>query len=331
MDRTRNNTSISIPVFIRKGGWFLLLFFVIAASRSEAAFKESLWGARPAGLAGAFTAMADDANAPAYNPAGVGFLTSTELTVMYAQLFTGLDLHAGQDTSKLGLGYVSFVPQIDDKRYGSMAVSWSNFTATNLMREDTFSLTYADTFDLSGLPQHPILGLGANLKYLRHSFSIDQYSSSDPTFSNGRSKGAPTLDLGLILRPKFSFAPGFKMGLVGQNITEPNVGLSATDRVPSRYAVGFAYQDLRFRLFNPTVDIARRAGLTTVTFGVEGWMLKDSLGFRAGGNSDEIGGGLGYQFKLNDAMKMRIDYSLLWPLNVGGTNGNHRVSLTLNY
>src|SRR5437773_12167185 len=102
---------------MKKLGVCIALLSFICSASVEAAFQESLWGARPSGMAGAFTALADDANAPAYNPAGISFLAHNEFTIMYAQLYTGLNLNAGQsDTSKLGLGYFGFAPRIQNTR-----------------------------------------------------------------------------------------------------------------------------------------------------------------------------------------------------------------------
>lgn len=301
-------------------------------STARAAFNEALWGARPAGMAGAFTALADDANAPSYNPAGIAFMRASEVTIMYAQLYSGLDLHAGDsETSNLGLGYFSFVPQIKNRKYGSFGFSWANFSASNVLREDSFILTYADSCQVETMATHPVFSYGANLKYLKHSFSADRYTVSDPVFLHGQSASAMTIDLGVMAHPNWTVVPGLKFGLVAQNVTNPDVGIDQTDRVPAKYALGIAYQDLRYRLFNPAVDVSRRNGRTLLTMGWEGWMAHDTLALRVGGNEDELGGGLGYQFRLGNKMSMRLDYSLLWPLQVDGTNGNHRVSLTTNF
>lgn len=312
----------------------LLVFCLIFSSTSSplfAAFREALWGARPAALAGAFTALADDANAPSYNPAGIAFLNSNEITFMYAQLLSGLDLQAGDETSKLGLGYFSYVPKIKEKKYGSFGLSWTNFSATNILREDSFALSYANLLKLDQLKGQPLFSYGANLRYLRHSFSPDNYSASDPVFQSGRSADALTFDLGAMYRPNWTYTPGLKFGVAAQNITEPDVGLYKTDRVPARYSLGVAYQDLRYRLFTPALELSHRDGRTLLSLAWEGWMARDSLALRLGGNEDQLGGGLGYQFKLGANLSMRLDYSLLWPLDVDGTNGNHRVSLTTNF
>ncbi len=305
---------------------------VIFTTPSTAAFQDHLWGARPAGLGGAFTALADDANAPAYNPAGISFLQKQEITFMYAQLYSGLDLRVGQtETSKLGLNYFSYVPQIRERAYGSFALSWSNFTASNLLREDTFSLTYANRVTFDSIDQKPIFAYGTNLKLLKRTYSTDNRTANDVVFQSGRDADAIGLDLGVMYRPNFDLLPGLKFGANAQNFNEPNVGLHTTDRVPAKYTLGLAYQDLKFRLLNPAIDFSRRDGRTLVSFAWEGWMARDAFAFRLGGNKDQIGGGLGYQFHLFGGTSLRLDYSLLVPVQVDGSNGSHRFSITADF
>jgi hypothetical protein len=259
-------------------------------------------------------------------------ISQSELTFMYAQLFTGLGLYAGDDSNaRLGLGYFSVVPTILDKKYGSYAFSWSNLTATKLYREDNFCFTYADSYQFDRLNTKPVLSYGANLKYLRRAFSTDQRTENDPVFQQGRDSGAMTGDLGLLFRPYFGSLPGLKIGFAAQNITEPNIGLQETDRVPARYTLAFAYQDPRYRLLNPAIDFTHRHGRTIIYGGIESWMLKDALSLRVGGNPDELGGGLGYQFRLFRQTLMRLDYAIIWPINVSGTNGSQRLSITTNF
>lgn len=308
----------------------LIIVLVVSVQTAKAAFQESLWGARPASMAGVFTALADDANAPSYNPAGISLLERNEVTLMYAQLYTGVDLHAGVDSSKLGLGYFSIVPQIRERRYGSYALSWTNFVATNLYREDTLTLTVADARSFEGKQgRQPILAYGANLKLLRRSFTAAP-QTTDPVFSSGGDSDAVTADLGLIARPDFSFFPGLKVGLSAQNITEPDMGLKESDPVPARYTLGLAYQDLRYQWFNPAIDISRRNGETLLGAAWEGWFAKNALAFRFGGDKTQLAGGLGYQFLIRSIV-VRFDYAILWPLEVEGTNGSHRISLTTSF
>ena len=319
----------------RKTLWFFAFFLLsacIATRPVNAAFQENLWGARPAALAGAFTAVADDANAPAYNPAGVSLLTQNELTFMYAQLYTGVNFYAGQnDTSRLGLGYFSYVPKIDDGAYGSYAISWTNFVATNLYREDSFSLSAADSYQFESVGNKPILSYGLNLKMLRRSFSTDSRTDQDPVFSGGRDSTAITGDIGLLLQPNFRLMPGLRFGFAGQNVTRPNLGLASSDQVPARYSFGVAYHQPSFPLFNPAVEISHRGSRTMVAGSWEAWVSPEVLALRVGGNADELSGGIGYQFELFSKLRLKLDYALIWPLNVDGSSGSHRVSISTSF
>jgi hypothetical protein len=315
--------------------WFSAFLFssvFVWAPLAEAAFQENLWGARPAALGGAFTAISDDANAPAYNPAGVSLLTQSEMTFMYARLYSGLNFYAGQDdTSRLGLGYFSFVPKIAEGKYGSYAISWTNFVASNLYREDSVSLSAADSYQFESVRNKPILSYGANLKFLKRSFSTDTRTDSDPVFSSGRTSSALTGDLGLLFQPNFRLMPGLRIGAAAQNFTEPDLGLQQTDRVPARYSLGVAYSQPSYPLFNPSVEISKRDDRTLVSGAWEAWVSPETLALRFGGNADQLGGGIGYHFNLFSRLRFKLDYALLWPLNVEGTNGSHRVSITTSF
>lgn len=311
-----------------KRAFLAILAILWLSPQVSAAFLEALWGARPAALAGAFTATADDANAPAYNPAGVSLITRNEITFMYARLFAGVNLYSGEDTSRLGMGFFSYSPSIKNKAYGSYAISWTNLAATNLYREDSFALSIADSYQFDSVQTAPILSYGTNLKLLRRSFSTDLRTDQDPVFRSGRDSSALTFDAGLILRPNWSVLPGLNLGLAGQNLTEPNIGLADRDRVPLRVSFGVAYHDAALPLINPSLEVARRNGRTLITGAWEAWLSKDTLAFRVGANEDEIGSGLGYKFRLSNKMQMRLDYAILWPLNVEGTTGSHRVSIS---
>lgn len=324
--------SAMVKLVIKKARLILLAILVFTPP-TFGAFQESLWGARPASLGGAFTALADDANAPAYNPSGISLLTQSEFTLMYAQLYSGINFYAGDNTSRLGMGYFSYVPNIKDRRYGSYAISWSNFAASNLYREDSFALTVADSYQFETLSAKPIFSYGTNLKVLRRSFSTDQRTSSsqDPVFNGGRDSTAFTVDIGFMARPNAVILPGLQFGFSGQNLTEPDIGLASSDRVPARYTFGVAYRDDNLPLVNPSLELSQRNGRSLVSGGLESWLVKKTLALRVGGNEDQIGGGLGYNFKLFRTMVMKMDYALIWPLNVEGSNGSHRVSIGASF
>ena len=300
----------------------------------HAAFVEDDWGARPVGMGGAFTAISDDSNAPLYNPAGIVQVQWNEVSAMYSQLFSGLTLYSGNsttggDTSTLSQSYLSYVSR--PSRFGSFGVSWANFNTTHLYREDTVALTYArylgDLF--------PVLdnawAIGVNAKYLRHAFTLDATTVNDPVFQGGSSAGAMTVDAGILWKPEEGNFQGWRVGLTGQNLTNPNVGLQTEDRVPVEGRLGFAYQSKQMPWLVPALDLTTRSGVTGVNGGLESWLFHDALGLRAGGNNNEGSAGISYYQSLSKKTGFRLDYSFTAPFAVEGTSGSHRLQVTVYF
>jgi len=301
---------------------------------SQAAFQEDDWGARPVGMGGAFTAIADDSNAPLYNPAGIVQVQWNEVSAMYSQLFSGLTLYSGNSTTggdiaHLDQSYFSYVSR--PSRFGSLGISWSNFNATHLYREDAVTVTYArylgDFFPVFD----NAVSVGANVKYLRHAFSLDATTVNDPVFQGGTSAGAVTADLGVLWKPDEGQFEGWRVGLTGQNLTQPNVGFQTTDRVPFEGRLGLAYQSKQRPWLVPALDITRRDGVTDVNGGLESWLFNDALGLRAGANNNEGSAGVSYYQSLSKKTGLRIDYSFTVPFYVQDTAGSHRFQLTVYF
>ena len=93
----------------------LQLFFAVCIclrlfSIASASFEEVGVGARTVGLGGAFTAVADDALALYYNPAGMAHLNRKEISASYGLLQTGLG-----DQSKIFNSNIVYVHPFDRK------------------------------------------------------------------------------------------------------------------------------------------------------------------------------------------------------------------------
>jgi hypothetical protein len=131
-------------------------------------------------------------------------------------------------------------------------------------------------------------------------------------------------------RPNWDILPGLKFGMDLKNINQPNVGLASPDPVVREYRFGVAYQDDNLPYFTPTMDLSSVNDVTTAMGGWEGWFLKNTVGLRAGASASEFGGGLSLQYPFL-GMNLRLDYSLLMPFLVQGTNGNQRISLTVDF
>src|SRR5512144_2492960 len=70
-----------------------LLATPAAATKYAAEFLKAPVGPRAIGMGGAFTAVADDATAPYWNPAGMVYLPYREVVAMHAEKFGNLANH----------------------------------------------------------------------------------------------------------------------------------------------------------------------------------------------------------------------------------------------
>ncbi len=307
----------------------LVLLFHFS-SLSHAAFLNTEWGARPSGMGGAFTAIADDSNAPLFNPAGIVQVQWNEFSATYANLYSGETLYAGNDTTSLSQSYIAFAAR-PIPRVGSLAFSWASFNASHLYREDTLALTYARNLGDFFPELDNSLAVGVNLKYLRHSVSLDDFTASDPVFAGGDSAGAATVDVGVLYKPQEGPLTGWRVALAGKNLTRPDVGFQVKDPVPAEIRTGVAYQAKNLPWLVPSLDISRRDDITRVSGGAESWLFKNSLGLRGGGNSDEGSAGLSYYQALGKRYGVRFDYGFTLPFFIEGTSGSHRLALVLYF
>ncbi len=326
-----NDDGVTMKKMIRLHYRVLLSVLMLALPLSlRAAFQDTDWGARPAGLAGAYSALADDANAPAYNPAAITRVQQAEATLTYAQLFSGLKLYAGNDTTSLGLGYISFVPKPFLKS-GNFGFYIANFNSKGLYQENTYGVSWGSRLSQINSSLLDNLSVGINVKYMEHGYTLDSLTNSDPVFQNGHSKGALGMDLGMQWEAMPAMLPGFRVAAVGKNLNEPNVGLTQTDRVPAEYRLGLALESPTYKMLTPSLEWSSRNGTQRWMGGAESWLLNRTMALRAGFNSREFGGGFSYKFRASAMLAMQIDYTFLMPLYVEDTSGSHRVSLTARF
>jgi len=298
---------------------------------SWGAFQDVNSGARPVGMGGAFTAISDDTNAPLYNPAGMVQVQWNEVSAMFSRLYSGVDLYAGQDTVDLNQSYLAYVSR-PIPHVGTIGLSWNNFTTTHLYREDSVALSFARNLGdfIPGLNND--LAAGLNLKYLRRGISLDDRTVNDPVFMNGGdSASGMAVDLGLLYKPEDGPLTGWRFGLSGQNLNQPDLGFAETDKVPFMLRAGVAYQARQMPWFVPALDVTRRDGVTNVQGGFESWLFQDSLGLRAGGNRQEAATGISYYYAATQKFGFRLDYGITIPFYVKDTSGSHRLAVTLYF
>ncbi|MCB4791144.1 MAG: hypothetical protein LHV68_04575 [Elusimicrobia bacterium] len=297
----------------------LLTHYTLSITPVFGAFKDSGWGVRPAGMGGAFVAVADDSNASLYNPGGIAQISKNEVTFMSSRLFTGLE---GVD---LGLNYLSYVHPLN-KKYGSLSLTWSSLFSPGLYREDTGNFTYGRLIKKD-------LALGVNAKYLRKEYTLDVRTYNDPVFESGSSKDAVTFDAGFLF-----FVPktDIKIGLVSKNITKPDMGLKTQDVVESENTVGVSYYNaklpfLKLPYFTFALDYVSRADVVDVRSGLETWLFDGRFAVRLGCRTSEISTGLGYEISLSSKYKLVIDYAFGLPLEIQESTGSHRIGVTMRF
>jgi len=247
-------------------------------------------GNRALGMGGAFSAVADDASAPIYNPAGLGRVESKGFQATQTTLF--------------GLGfneqYASFV--LPHWKFGTASLTWRRFAVDGIeQRDDRGFLLDGDLEDseteLSLGYGHAFLdgdlSLGGSLKFQRQSLA-------------GYDGSGVGLDLGIWARPltlagvhsdlAHSLAAGFSV----RNVIEPSIKL-VQDNVPdpTAWRAGLAWDS---RLSDgialiAAVDVEKTRDMDSrLHAGLEGRIL-DALALRIGTSDDKLTAGLGLNWR----------------------------------
>ncbi|MCL2145543.1 MAG: type IX secretion system membrane protein PorP/SprF [Endomicrobia bacterium] len=296
----------------------LISIGVIGVNNAYALFDSRYWGVRPLGMGGAFTAVADDANAPMYNVAGTATLEKPEVTVTSAKLFTGLD---GVDMST---NYVGMVYPISEK-FGSVSAAWSLFGDTGLRREDTASIGYARTLNDLKIWDEMDLSAGIALKYVRQEVNFGHHSSG----GGKDSQDAVTIDIGILAHLPYGISAGFS----SKYMTRPDVGFFSEDKVPAMNVIGLAYYSeklpvIKIPKFTLAADYEIRSNdEDMLKIGAESKVINGSLSLRLGGWREQINFGAGYEVKLGE-WGLMIDYAFGLPLEIQESTGSHFLSLT---
>ena len=176
-------------------------------------------GARPVGMGEAFVAVADETNAMYWNPAGLGFMESTELQGMYSSWigdvsygYLGFATPTKAGTFGLGVQYVT-TPDTPKLSNGQQIGEFS-------YHDIAVTLPYAKKISEN-------FALGLNLKAI------------DSVISDNR-LSVFTGDVGALYKSSIN---GLSFGLSGQNI----FGKAGNDLLPMTIRIGSAYAMPLFR------------------------------------------------------------------------------------
>ena len=225
---------------------------IFAVSRAAVLFLLISPGARAAGMGEAFVAVADDATAVFWNPAGLAFQTGREITIMHAkwlpqlvsdmyyeilayrQHFESLGGTLGGNVTFLSMGEQVITGEGGPEPLGTFQ-SW----------DLAVTLCYATQITSN-------LGLGVGIRYI-HSNLAPVGAGEE----KGRGVGdAFAVDLGILYH--FPFLKGLSVGAnlsnMGPKITY--IDAAQADPLPTNLKVGFAYKvlDMEYNRLTLTID-----------------------------------------------------------------------------
>jgi len=253
----------------------LLTVSLLWALPAAADFRHAAMGARPKAMGSAYVALADDANAAYWNPAGCGQNDRVSLMVTRAWLFGVENLYNDYLAAQL--------PSWGDFHFGA---SWVRLGIEDVYNENTLNLAVSHPMPfLEGLS----LGVAGKMFVL----AAPGYDPlNDPNYNGGDHDWS--FDLGFL----YDSGQAWTLGGTLYNVTAPELQLlentSTPDPVYTEFAVGGSY------LFRDTLlvtadfrDREGEIGNIVLNGGAEIWFY-DALVLRTGleGGMVTLGAGL---------------------------------------
>ena len=239
-------------------------------------------GPRPAGVGGAFVAVADDPIGVVWNPAGLSFMSQNQLSAETSILF--------ESTSINGLGFA-----VPGRRFPSFGLTILNlrsgeFQRTNELNEPLGDFAESDmAFFLSASKNiTPKLALGVSAKVVRH--SVEEFDAAG--------FGA---DIGAL----YQVLPWLRIGASLLNIGGPTLNMRAIDETyPAEFRGGLSFFFLDGRGLLSTELNHREGPGTSFRAGTEFWVHR-SMALRLGYAGEEPSGGLSFRVSPD----IRFDYA----------------------
>ena len=294
-----------------------------------ASYEDIGCGARPLGIGNAFCAIADDANAFLYNPAGFPQLKKLQVSAMYANLYPLLS-----DRSIISNNYLAVAYPM---KQAAIGVAWFSLGAVSdperskaQYQENTYLLTYARQMER--------FYIGFSARFHSKEYGVNDWTAVNPVFTRKKTAFGVGIDAAMLYRTEDNL---FKFGLLVADINQPDLGIASPSPVPMSARAGIAYEFEPVWVFNDltgAVDVTYRDNDVKAQGGIEGWFIERTVAVRIGGGFGSNSYGLismGASYQLTEEQynnDFRIDYAFSCPL--GGlqpTGGTHRISLTMGF
>lgn len=295
---------------------------VAAAGSTTASFLELDAGARPSGLAGAFTGLANSVDAMAYNPAGLANLPRAEATFMHNQYLPGMRQE-----------WMAFAQPTAD--FGTLAVS------LNTLSVDPFAAYTADDTPIGTVSAMDTALGGAYAIRLGYGLSVGGGGQIIRSRLAGKNATATAYDLGAHFKP----SPLIEFGAAALHIGPPLRYSGSDSPLPRTLKAGvvlhplFWLDDLRVdQRFIDHVSLLLDASLpqnqaVLIASGVE--FAYGPLYLRGGGRSGGYAGpgytvGVGLAVSRLDKNKPEFDFDYAF-VDYGTLGQAQRASVTLKF
>ncbi|PKK90070.1 MAG: hypothetical protein CVV64_11160 [Candidatus Wallbacteria bacterium HGW-Wallbacteria-1] len=270
-----------------------------------AAFNETVAGARAQGMGGAFTAVADDATALYWNPAGLSQMKRHEIMFMYADKY---DVTTGPAFTEQYFAYSSPATM-----YGTFGLHYSKEGSDSILAEKRMGISY-------GKRVGSRFSLGFNLNSLTLSPAINstQRSAADPSMTEQNSVG---VDLGFLL----NITDDAKIALSVKNLGA-SFGVITEHHLDTILKMGVAVNTSEKMLlamdanFKENTD-ENKENKFQISAGAE-YLFTPQVAFRAGFNKGDLTAGCGFR-----SQDWNMDYAFL-NHEIGNT---HRVSFSMRF
>ena len=272
------------------------------------AFLNFAASARSLGMGKAHTALADDASASYWNPAGLAQLERKDVVALYSSL--ELDTNYGffgyaQPAANYGtfdVGVVTLRSGGYDKRTGPGINDMAG----------TFDINQSALLLSHGIKIHPKWAVGGTLKVVRE--EIDRYTGTGFGF-----------DPGLM----WSISPKWQSGFLIRNLVAPRLKLKSTSDVyPRELRMGIKFQPReKFILAADAYKVENAQA--KLSLGAE-WKPYRLLALRAGLNDTEITAGLGFQFG-DWGIDYAFGYNAAAPSGTENFEQSHRFGIHLSF
>ena len=289
-------------------------FAVEQAGQDIAVLKAGV-GARPLGMGSAFTAIADNADAPYWNPAGLSQVKISELTTMQTKLSTDTDYY-----------YVSYTRPFFK---GALGVSWIQVGLGNILQTASPEGWPNEVRTLGVFTYFSnayFISYGADLVKDKLAFGLTfKYLTSDmSTIAEGKATGF-SLTPGVLYRPIKELSIGAKLDEV---LNYQRWGTGTVEQAPAKLRLGLAYKigspvsGLWSTVLSADISQILRYGYTPeFCLGAE-YNFADSIFFRAGYSDSTMSAGAGFRVKHAEVNYAYVTQTALSKENV------HRISLS---